>query len=120
MAIIGAVVSASFIALGLLSAYPAMIVLVLFYCTRGLATPILKNYINEQTESQVRATVLSVRMFLVYVLFAALFPVMGWVGDTSGWNTALILAGICFGVIYGVALLIYAVVNKRRGAHGQK
>jgi MFS family permease len=120
MAIIGAVVSASFIALGLMSAYPAMIVLVLFYCTRGLATPILKNYINEQTESQVRATVLSVRMFLVYVLFAALFPVMGWVGDTSGWNTALILAGICFGVIYGVALLIYAVVNKRRGAHGQK
>lgn len=112
MTIIGSVVSASFIALGVLPAYPAMAVLVLFYCTRGLATPILKNYINEQTDSQVRATVLSVRMFLVYVLFAALFPVMGWVGDASGWSTALVLAGICFAVIYGSALVAFTVTKK--------
>ena len=114
MAIIGSVVSVSFIALGLLPAYPAIVVLVLFYCIRGLATPILKNYINEQTESQVRATVLSVRMFLVYVLFAALFPVMGWVGDASGWRTALILAGICFAVIYGSALIAFTWAKPSR------
>nr|WP_320115885.1 MFS transporter [uncultured Desulfuromonas sp.] len=113
MAIVGGVVSLSFIALGFLPAYPAMVVLILFYCTRGLATPILKNYINEQTESQVRATVLSVRMFLVYVAFAVLFPVMGWIGDSSGWSRALTLAGIFFGVIYLSALSIFALVRKR-------
>ncbi len=113
MAIVGGVVSLSFIALGFLPGYPAMVVLILFYCTRGLATPILKNYINEQTESQVRATVLSVRMFLVYVVFAVLFPVMGWIGDSSGWSRALTLAGIFFGVIYLSALSIFALVRKR-------
>nr|WP_320051142.1 MFS transporter [uncultured Desulfuromonas sp.] len=114
MALVGGVVSASFLALGSLSAAPAMLVLILFYCTRGLATPILKNYINEQTDSQVRATVLSVRMFLVYVIFAALFPLMGWVGDHSGWGTALTCVGVIFAVIYACALLIFSRTEIKR------
>jgi len=105
MATIGFVVSLSFIGLGYASTYVAVALLFVFYCFRGLATPILKNYINDHTGSDVRATVLSVRMFLVYVIFAALFPLMGWVGDASSWADALMMAGGLFAVFTGFAVL---------------
>ncbi len=94
MAGIGAVVSLSFLGLGYAGHYAAMLLLLLFYCCRGLASPILKNYINDNTRSDIRATVLSIRPFLVYVLFALLFPVMGWVGDLASWSSALMVAGV--------------------------
>jgi len=105
MATIGFVVSLSFIGLGYASTYMAVALLFVFYCFRGLATPILKNYINDNTGSDVRATVLSVRMFLVYVIFAALFPLMGWVGDASSWSAALMVAGFLFACFTSVAVL---------------
>jgi amino acid transporter len=92
-------------------------VLLAFYCARGLATPILKNYINENTGSEVRATVLSLRMFLVYILFAALFPLMGHVGDVSGWGSALTLAGSSFLFIYALALVIFFLLQRRKSLH---
>jgi len=41
--------------------YGGIAFLFLVYLVRGLATPIFKNYINEYTGSEVRATMLSVR-----------------------------------------------------------
>ncbi len=83
-----------------------MLLLLLFYCCRGLASPILKNYINDNTRSDIRATVLSIRPFLVYVLFALLFPVMGWVGDLASWSSALMVAGVFFAVSGSVLILL--------------
>ncbi len=111
---IGLVVSLSFFALAYSSQYAAIALLFLFYCCRGLATPILKNYINDHTSSDVRATVLSVRMFLVYVLFAALFPVMGWVGARTDWGTALMLAGGFFTLFSSAAILVLYAQQRRR------
>lgn len=116
MMLVGLVVSSSFFMLGSLSYYPALAVLFVFYCTRGLATPILKNYINDNTDSQIRATVLSVRMFLVYVIFAALFPAMGWLGDAVSWAKALMLAGATFAVCTSLAVMTLYLVQKRQTA----
>lgn len=113
MGTIGVVIALGFIALGWLSAYPAMAILLLFYSMRGLATPILKNYINTSTDSEVRATVLSVRMFMVYIVFALLFPVMGLVGDSSGWSPALVLAGAVFSCMYAVAFVTFFLLQRR-------
>jgi len=113
MALIGLVVGGGFLALGTLPAYGAVAALLLFYSMRGLATPILKNYINSNTSSEVRATVLSVRMFLVYVVFAALFPLMGQVGDISGWDAALTFAGGSFLTIYALAFGIFYLLSRR-------
>ncbi|MBN2646075.1 MAG: MFS transporter [Desulfuromonadaceae bacterium] len=118
MPAIAAVVVAGFVGLASLPMYPAMAVLLLFYCGRGLATPILKNYINEQTPSPVRATVLSVRMFLVYLLFAALFPLMGQVGDSLGWSHALLVAASVFALLCGVALAGFALLAKTAETSG--
>ncbi|MCD6525941.1 MAG: MFS transporter [Desulfuromonas sp.] len=111
---IGLVVSLSFFGLGYASPYPAIALLFLFYCCRGLATPILKNYINDHTSSDIRATVLSVRMFLVYVMFAVLFPVMGWVGDLSNWGNALMLAGSYFSLFSSAAIVVFYLVQKQK------
>ena len=114
MATIGFVVSLSFIGLGYAPTYLAIALLFLFYCVRGLATPILKNYINDHTSSDIRATVLSVRMFLVYVIFAGLFPLMGWVGDMSSWGNALVFAGAIFAFFTSIAVLALYVGQNRR------
>ena len=38
--------------------------ILMIYLIRGVATPVLRNYINEITSSEIRATVLSVRSFI--------------------------------------------------------
>jgi MFS family permease len=71
-------------------------VLYLFYLVRGYATPVLKDYINRITASHIRATVLSVRNFVIRLLFALIGPLLGWVKDIYSLPQALTLAGIIF------------------------
>lgn len=67
-----------------------------FYMVRGLATPVLKDYINQFTDSKVRATILSVRNFEIRIIFAAVGPVLGYLTDTFSLQTALFVAGISY------------------------
>ncbi|WP_217447650.1 MFS transporter [Maribellus comscasis] len=77
--------------------------LFLFYLVRGLATPILKNYINQYTESEVRATMLSVRNFVIRISFAGIGPLLGYITDHINLTSAFILAG---GIYLLAALVI--------------
>ena len=52
--------------------------ILIFYFARGIATPVLKEYINSITPSEMRATVLSIRNFVIRFLFAITGPVLGW------------------------------------------
>ena len=83
------------------------IFLLMFYLARGIATPTLRNYINVITSSDVRATVLSVRNFIIRGLFAILGPFYGLMTDRFGLSTALMLAGMIFGVLSGVSLFFF-------------
>lgn len=65
-----------------------------FYMVRGVATPVLKDYINQYTDSKVRATILSVRNFEIRIIFAAIGPVLGYLTDTFSLQTALMVMGI--------------------------
>lgn len=76
-----------------------LIILYLFYLVRGYATPVLKDYINRITASNIRATVLSVRNFIVRLLFAFTGPLLGWIKDIYSLPQALALAGIIFLVL---------------------
>lgn len=70
-----------------------MVFLFLFYFVRGIATPVLKNYINQYTQSEVRATMLSVRNFIIRIMFAGIGPLLGWMTDHVDLNSAFMLAG---------------------------
>lgn len=81
-------------------------ILFIFYIVRGIATPILKDYINQLCESDIRATVLSVRNFVIRIFFAIIGPIVGWYTDHFSLQAALLLAGIVFLVLAGFTLLM--------------
>ncbi len=88
--------SAGYFLAGISISYWGLIFLFLFYLVRGIATPILKNYINQYTASEVRATMLSVRNFVIRIVFAGIGPLLGFITDQVGLNTAFILAGAIY------------------------
>jgi MFS family permease len=73
-----------------------------FYMVRGIATPVLKDQINQYTDSKVRATILSVRNLEIRIIFAAIGPILGYLTDHFSLSTALIVCGI----IYFVAAML--------------
>lgn len=67
-----------------------------FYMVRGIATPVLKDQINQFTDSKVRATILSIRNLEIRIIFAAVGPVLGYLTDTFSLQTALLVTGISY------------------------
>lgn len=94
--------AAGYIFSGITISYWGFIFLFLFYLVRGIATLIFKNYINKYTGSEMRATMLSVRNFIIRIVFAGIGPLLGWITDNIGLDQAFILAGI----IYLIASLV--------------
>ena len=72
-----------------------------FYMVRGIATPVLKDQINQYTDSKVRATILSVRNLEIRLIFAAIGPVLGYLTDTFSLQIALMVTGIIY---FGAAM----------------
>lgn len=79
-------------------AIPGLMFLALFYFARGVATPLLRSYINKITGSETRATVLSIRNFIIRGLFVILGPLFGYLIDSFGLSKALFSAAVFFSV----------------------
>ncbi len=97
----------SYLLLPLMPGYSGLAVLLFFYLARGLATPTLRNYINLITTSEVRATVLSVRNFLIRLIFAVTGPLWGWITDKYSLQTAIISAGITYGFLALISMYFF-------------
>jgi len=83
------------------------------YVVRGIATPILKDFVNELTPSSMRATVLSIRGFIIRVVFSSLAPFLGWVSDVYTLQQAFSIAALVFGILGSVSLLALVISNKK-------
>jgi MFS family permease len=94
-------------------------VLFLFYLIRGVATPVLKDYINRIADSHTRATVLSVRNFVIRVLFAGIGPFLGWYTDHYTLGSALALAAATFFVLAAVAGVFFIKANAKTAESAQ-
>ena len=97
----------AYLALSFIHGWAGFLVLAAFYLARGLATPILRNYINVITTSDVRATVLSVRNFVIRLLFVLLGPFFGWITDSFSLSVALLTAGLTFGLLSSISLFYF-------------
>jgi MFS family permease len=97
----------SYLMLTVMPGYSGLMVLLLFYLARGLATPTLRNYINIITTSEVRATVLSVRNFLIRLIFAITGPLWGWITDKYSLQSAILSAGLIYGFLALVSLFFF-------------
>ena len=89
-------ISLGFILTSLEISLVGIVILFGFYMVRGIATPVLKDQINQYTDSKVRATILSVRNLEIRIIFAAVGPVLGYLTDTFSLQTALMVTGITY------------------------
>jgi uncharacterized membrane protein (GlpM family) len=48
---------------------------------------------NQYTQSNIRATILSFRDFIIRIIFAVIGPFLGWITDNVNLKSAFILAG---------------------------
>lgn len=87
-------VAGGYIALAFNLTYFGLAILMVFYVIRGFATPILKGYINQMTFSEMRATVLSIRNFIIRLMFAAIAPFIGWLNDMYSLQVALLASAV--------------------------
>jgi len=85
-----------------------LLILLIFYIFRGFATPILKGYINQMTFSEMRATVLSIRNFVIRLIFAAVSPFIGWLNDMYSLKIALVVSALVI-LIPGTLFLILQI-----------
>ncbi|MCC8155400.1 MAG: MFS transporter [Tannerellaceae bacterium] len=93
--------------------YAGLIILFVFYIFRGFATPILKGYINQMTFSEMRATVLSIRNFIIRLMFAAIAPFVGWMNDYYSLKWALLATAIIL-FIPGILFLTLQYLNREK------
>jgi predicted MFS family arabinose efflux permease len=83
----------SFVLLGFNSSMFGLIFILIIYLLRGIVTPILRNAININTTSNKRATVLSVRSFIIRISFAICAPILGYIAENySLANSFYVLA----------------------------
>ena len=82
-----------------------LLILLAFYLARGVATPVLRDYMNRHIPSEMRATVMSIRSFIIRIVFASFSPFFGYVADVYSLSQAILLSGILFFVLGGITLL---------------
>lgn len=88
--------TAGYIALASFQSAWAILFILMFYLVRGIATPVLKDYLNKHLTADTRASVLSLRSLIIRGIFATLGPVWGWATDHISLQSALVMAGITY------------------------
>jgi MFS family permease len=77
----------------------------------GLLEPLLFAWFNRQVPSAQRATLLSVDSWLFSLTMIFAFPLGGWLAETYGWSTLLL---VCGGAKIVLTLLVLAGIQFRR------
>ena len=88
-----------------------ILILIVFYITRGVATPVLRDYMNRHIPSNMRATVMSIRSFIIRVLFASTSPIFGYTADLYSLQYALYLSGAVF-LFFGLVGLLHLLSHE--------
>ena len=71
----------SFVLLAFNNTVYGLLFILSIYLLRGVITPILRNEININTSSNKRATVLSIRSFIIRISFAICAPILGYIAE---------------------------------------
>lgn len=91
-------------ALAFVTSVWGLAVLLVFYFIRGVRTPLVRDYINQRSESDIRATVISTSHFASSLLFAVLSPFLGWLAELYSLSTALYVTGGLYFVLGIIAV----------------
>jgi MFS family permease len=94
----------SLIMLGINISFFGLIFIILIYLLRGVITPNLRNLINLNSTSERRATVLSLRSFVIRISFAVIAPILGFITDS--FDISIVFYVLAF--IVGISSLFAA------------
>jgi len=89
-------------------------ILFIFYAARGFATPILKDNINAFCESNVRATVLSIRSLIIRLSFSIIAPIIGYLTNSFTFKQAMIFTSFTFGTAIIIASFRFLRIEKEK------
>jgi MFS family permease len=99
----------SLILLGFNISYFGLIFIILIYLLRGVITPKLRNLINMNSTSERRATVLSLRSFVIRISFAVIAPILGYISDSS--DISIVFYVLAFIVGFSSLLAAFKLKN---------
>lgn len=102
-----------YIAMGSLPFVFILVFLLFFYIVRGFATPVLKQLIQDHCQSEIRATVLSVRGLLIRVGFSIVGPAIGYMSGKYNFNFAVLAAGILFLITSVFGYFMYSIYESK-------
>ncbi len=71
---------------------------------RGFRSVVVTDYINQLTDSSIRATVLSAESLIGKLIYALIIPLIGWVADVFSLEQALLMVGIVTLLVGGILL----------------
>lgn len=98
--------SLAFILTGSTLGYLSLGIIFFAYIVRGIATPVLKDYIHNLIDSDVRATVLSLRDMIIRIIFAITGPLWGMIIDHRGLRSGFYISGLFFALTGAVLYYI--------------
>lgn len=73
---------------------------------RGFKNAVVTDYINQLSESSMRATILSAESFVGRLIYAVIIPLFGWIADVYTLGQALTVMGATT-LISGIIILIF-------------
>ncbi len=90
------VVPFTYFIMGSASVFVLIPLLFVFYFVRGYATPVLKDLIQINCDSDIRATVLSIRGLLIRISFGIIAPLIGFFSQKFSFHTAILIIACTF------------------------
>jgi len=85
--------------------YLILIISSFFWIFRWINWPIIKDYINKQTSSKMRATVMSVKSLAFRLIFSIISPFVWYLADIYTLHISLLLSGLIFAILWGVSMI---------------
>ena len=102
---LGFFMSISFLLVYFSPNYFGLIFIFIIYYLRGIVTPILKNQININTTSKIRATVMSVRSFVLRISFAIVAPILGIMADNKSIISSYLFLSIIILIFSSISVI---------------
>ncbi len=99
-----ALVAIAYMVLGLYPTLIAVLAILIFYFVRAIQQPILRDYVHKIIDSDIRATVLSIKNLVGRLIFVVIGPILGYASDTFTLPTALIISAVTFLILGAIPL----------------
>ena len=94
--------------------YLALIVSSFFWFFRGLNSPIVKDFVNKEVQSKMRATVLSIKNLAFRIVFSILSPFVGYIADLYTIQTAFLVSAIIFAILSWIFLILLLLSFRKK------